>query len=92
MESEPLLSEGFGERLVRWLPKTTHVVQCILGYPNLDYLTSQLSKRKISQATSTFTKATWVVAIAKSCKMAFFNRQSNAECQKYIDYRREPGY
>ena len=54
MESEPLLSEGFGERLVRWLPKTTHVVQCIVGYPNLDYLTPQLSDTSIIQ-TQNFT-------------------------------------
>lgn len=60
-------------------PTQTFSVQCILGYPNLDYPTPQLSKRKISQTTPIFTKAMWVVAIAKSCKMVPSNHQCNAE-------------
>ena len=53
-----------------------------LNYPNTE----------ISQATPTFTKATLVMAIVKSCKMVFSNCQSNAKCRKCIDYRREAGY
>ena len=65
-------------------PTISIPVQC-----NLDYPTPQLSERKISQATPTFTKAMCVVVIAKSCNMAFSNRQSNMEHRKCIDYRRE---
>ena len=62
-------------------------VQFILGYLNLDYLNA-----KISQATPTFTKATWVGTIVKSCKTVLSYRQSNMKCQKCIDYQREAGY
>ena len=63
-------------------------IQHILGYPNLVYI----CERKTLQTTSTFTKITWVVVIAKSYKMAPSNRQSNAECQKGIDFQKEAGY
>ena len=42
----------------QYLPHSAGKLQCILGYLNLNYLTPQLSKCKILQATPTFTKAT----------------------------------
>ena len=67
-------------------------VKCIFGYPNLNCPTPQFSECKISQATFIFTKATWVLAIVKSCKMVPSNHQSNAENRKGNDHWRETGH
>ena len=53
-------------------PSSVLGVQCILGYPNLDYPTPRLQN---FVSHTHITKATRVSAIAKSCKMAFSNRQ-----------------
>ena len=58
-----------------WLSDTLIIRTLIiwhLDYLNLEYLTPWLSECKISQATPTFTKAMWVVAIAKYCKKWHF--------------------
>ena len=58
-------------------------VQCILGYLNQPRLSDtsiiqhlDYPNANISLAIPTFTKATWVMVIAKSCKMMFSNCQS----------------
>ena len=52
--------------------------QCTV-HPNLDYPTPRLSECKTSQATPIFTKATWVVAIAKFCKILQNSFQSSKQ-------------